>query len=192
MKSPIYLVIVFILTTISCKAQIIPVEQVVNNFENVEEGVTTYIKDVNHVLDDYVGTWTGNTNNKEYTFIITEKTIVFDEQYNIDIDVLVMKYLILDASNFNVIEDTRSLPDENAPCQGVVFRQFSGSGLSYEFYYSGEDYFCGQNGEVYVTLKNNNTQLFLSLGSNHEKYSQCQTGWANQVLPENGILLTKQ
>ncbi|WP_417195245.1 DUF6705 family protein [Bizionia sp.] len=192
MKSPIYLVIVFILTTISCKAQIIPVEQVVDNFENVEEGLTTYIKDVNNVLDAYVGTWTGTENGKDYTFIITENTIVFDEQYNINADVLIMKHLIVESNTLRVIEDTRLVSDENAPCEGAFFRQFSGSGLSYAFFYDGEDYFCGQNGEVYVTLKNNNTQMFLKLGANHEKYSQCQTGWAHQVLPENGILLTKQ
>ncbi|WP_338732485.1 DUF6705 family protein [Mangrovimonas cancribranchiae] len=179
---------------ISCKAQIIPVEQVVDHFGNVEDE-TTYIKDVNNILDNYVGTWVGIQNGKSYTFIITEKIIVYDEYYSTLNDILIMKYLIVDTNTLDVIEDTTSMSDEDAPCEGIIFRSNSSGGLTYVFMYTGineDKVSCGQNGDVFITLKNNNTQLYLKLSSYHEMYGPCLGGSAEQILPEEGILLTRQ
>jgi len=56
MKHEIALLTIFLLF-VSCKAQVIPVEQVLGNFDKVEEGQITYVKDINNVVDDYIGTW---------------------------------------------------------------------------------------------------------------------------------------
>ena len=183
-----------ILTTFSCKAQIVPVEQVIDTYDNVEEGVTTYIKDVNNVLDDYVGIWKGTQDNREYTFIITERTIVFDEEENINADVLLMRHLIIDSTTFEIIEDATAISDEDVPSEGALFKLNSSGGLTYMFYYIGVDedkVECGQSGDVFITLKNNNTQMYLILMPSYST-GNCTTGLAEQVLPTEGILLTKQ
>lgn len=187
----IFLLGFIIASILNCKAQIVPVEQVLNNFDNVPDE-NAYIKDVNNVFDDYIGTWTGVYNNKNYTFVITKSTIVFDETYNINTDILIMKYLIIDVSTYDVIEDTLLLSDEDAHCKGVYFKTTSQLDLTYVFSYGGDEYFCGQNGDVFITLINNNTQMYLFLYPNHEIFSDCQTGLAEQVLPTEKILLTKQ
>jgi len=190
------------LPLLHCKAQILPfenivaVEQVIDNYDAVEEGETTYIKDVNNVLDNYTGVWKGTIGAKNYTFNIYEKTIVYDEEYNIIADVLIMKYLIVDSISLEVIEDSTVTLGEDFPCKGAArFNMFSGNEMAYVFDYIGMDsskVACGQNGEVYATLKNNNTQLFLKLSANHYLYNECLTGLVEQVLPAYGILLTKQ
>lgn len=187
----------FTLAFFSCKAQItpiqqiVPVEQVISTFDNVPDE-NAYVKDVNNVFNDYTGTWTGTQQNKNYTFIISKTTIVFDEEYNILQDILIMKHLIVNANTSEVIEDTTSFTDIDAPSTGMLFRTTSQPDLTYIFSYGGENYFCGQNGDVFITLTNNNTQMYFLLYPNHEVYSDCQTGLAEQVLPTEKILLTKQ
>lgn len=179
-----------ILLSISCKAQIIPVEQVVDNYGNVEDNIT-YIKDVNNVLDDYVGTWKGTQNDIDYTFMITERTIVFDEEYNVNQDVLIMKHLIVNSTTLEIIEDTTLISDEDVHSEGGLFRRYSSGGLTYMFYYGGNNYSCGQNGEVNITLKSSNSQMYLRLNARN-KMDDCTTGFAEQVLPTEDVLLTKQ
>lgn len=186
----IFIIGLLTLSTLNCKAQIVPVEQVLNTFDNVPDE-NAYIKDVNNIFNDYIGTWTGATNNKNYEFYITKTTVVFDEDYNINQDILLMRYLITDSLG-TVIENTTATSDDNAPCTGVYFRTTSQPDLTYVFSYGGEEFFCGQNGDVFITLINNNTQMYLLLYPNHEIYSDCQTGLAEQVLPTEKILLTKQ
>ncbi|MDO6855392.1 hypothetical protein Q4599_17620, partial [Cellulophaga lytica] len=58
---------------LNCKAQhITPIEEVVNYFDE-ENGVMgdkdyVYLKDVNNVLEKFVGDWAGNYNGKNYLF----------------------------------------------------------------------------------------------------------------------------
>jgi len=190
----IILIASIILTTLSCKAQIVPVEQVLWDFDNVEEGVTTYIKDVNNVFDAYVGTWKGTLNNIEYSFIITEKTVVYDEDYNINQDKLLMRHKIVDLTTNTIIEDATAISDEDVPSEGALFIRNSSGGLTYKFYYIGVDeekVECGQSGDVYITLKNSNTQMYLVLMPSYDT-GDCTTGLTEQILPTEGILLTKQ
>ena len=66
MKNTIITIIVLIFTTISCKAQIILVE----NFEEYNQELPdgAYVKDANNVLGKFVGTWKGTYDNKSYEF----------------------------------------------------------------------------------------------------------------------------
>jgi len=195
MKQKITLFAIFLLF-VSCKAQIIPVEQVIGNYDMVEEGQTNYIKDINNVLDDYVGTWIGNYNNKNYTFIITKTTIIFDEKYNIDADILLMKHLIAGSTTSDIIEDTTLLSDKDAHSSGLYFDRFSSGGLSYVFDYGGDYYDCGRMGEVVVTLFNDKTQMYLIMIQGHDTVvnydEECPGGEVEQVLPTERIALTKK
>lgn len=67
-----------ILTIFGCKAQIIPVEEYRNYLDNeIEIPDGAYIKDVNNLLDKYVGTWIGVQNSKTYEFRISKLTESF-------------------------------------------------------------------------------------------------------------------
>ncbi|GAA4775922.1 MULTISPECIES: DUF6705 family protein [Flavobacterium] len=52
-----------IITAISCKSQIAPLNGLTFEYPN-----GTYFKDLNNELDYYVGRWEGTLNNKKYTF----------------------------------------------------------------------------------------------------------------------------
>lgn len=99
-------------STLSCKAQIIPIESKKNY---IGTGISlpdnvTYIKDVNNILDRYVGIWKGDYDGKNYQLIITK----YINTYNgIMEDCLLMRYLITGV-NGAIIEDTRILSD-NSP-----------------------------------------------------------------------------
>lgn len=199
------LITLCLIISFSCKSQIvsnyqipntldiIPVEQIVDEFIiNPEENV--HIKDVNHIFDNYIGNWTASINAKDYTFIITKETILFDAYDNIYLDVLLIRYLILDSNNLAIIEDSTDSSYESVPIEGSIFRNLS-NGLNYELHYTGmqeDKVACGQNGNVYIKLTNNNTQLYFNLSDDHNMYDECPNGLAEQVLPINRILLTKQ
>jgi hypothetical protein len=67
----------FILVNLSCKSQaIVPVEtriDYIHTGDGVPETIT-YFKDVNNLLDKYVGVWKGTLNNINYEFKITKIT----------------------------------------------------------------------------------------------------------------------
>lgn len=92
------------LTALSCKAQIIPIEEDINYRTNeIEIPDGAYIKDVNNLLDKFIGTWTGTFDNKSYEFGITKQTVSF---LGISIDRLIIKYVITDNVTNQVIVDT--------------------------------------------------------------------------------------
>ncbi|PHR69589.1 MAG: hypothetical protein COA67_09245 [Lutibacter sp.] len=181
----------------SCKAQIVPVEEVVNYFDNVEEGETTYIKDVNNVLDNYVGTWKGTLDNKEYTFVITEKTVIFDEEYNILQDKLLMRHKIIDVITNVVIEDTLLVLDDDVHLEGFLFETNNVGDLSYTFsYYGDTEGYCGRIGDVAIALFNSNTQMKSYLKPSRvsrmiDPEIDCPNGILEQIIPEL-LVLTKQ
>ncbi|MDA9339700.1 hypothetical protein N9Q68_01880 [Polaribacter sp.] len=78
------IVLMVLLTTLSCKAQhIIPVEDVVE-YRNSEGGLLgdrdyVYVKDINNLLDKYVGTWKGTYSGKNYEFKVIKITDDRDE-----------------------------------------------------------------------------------------------------------------
>ncbi|WP_404986861.1 DUF6705 family protein [Chryseobacterium sp. M5] len=73
MKS-IYSIIIIALFNISCMAQTVSLEtmaQCSNNPETCPNA--TYVKDVNNLLNKYVGTWIGTLNGKNYEFNFAKK-----------------------------------------------------------------------------------------------------------------------
>ncbi len=191
MKHKIILIVVFIFSMISCKAQyIIPVEDG-HKYIATEKGFMgdhdyVYVKDVNNVLPKFVGIWKGTYQSKSFEFRITKITT---DDGEIKEDMLLMRYKITD-SNGNVIEDVLSLPNDD----GYVMQNgyVSKNGL-YVFSYIGRDMACGQNGwvfaEVYGT-NNDKMQLFLAVKG--ENYPECTTGTAEQILPMEQMELIKQ
>ena len=188
MKNILYIGCI-ILSTISCKAQILPVEEVVN-YRNAEEGIPeniTYIKDVNHLLDKYIGTWEGADSGKNYEVTINKITVE-SEYRDLTRDELFMRYKITN-TNGTVIINTLPLPDSNTL---VLKGEYLDPAGSYVLYYQGEDADCGQNGDVFISVYGtNNTQMQLFLQV-YGEVVECTTGYAEQVLPIEPIILTKQ
>ena len=179
-----------ILMNLSCKAQILPVENKIN-YINSENGIPRniiYIKDVNNVLDKYIGTWKGIYNNRNYEFSIVKIT---NKPGRITEDRLMMRYVISE-SNGTIIEDTRALPDTSP----YVIEGDYIDGSFYELYYGGKESLCGQKGSIIIDIQpnsNNNTMRLLFLPQQEIlSLKDCPNGSATQIMPLNNLILTKQ
>ncbi|QTD36295.1 hypothetical protein JL193_08965 [Polaribacter batillariae] len=182
------IILVFTLLSLSCKAQhIIPVEKVVE-YRNTNEGLLgdkdyVYVKDINNLLDKFVGTWKGIYESKNYEFEIIKIT---DDRGEVKEDMLLMRYKITDASG-NLIENTLNLPNDN---MYVIRGEYLAKTGSYVLDYMGKKGECGQNGTIFISANGNKMDLFLSVDG--EIYPECTAGGSDQVLPVNGIELIKQ
>ncbi len=180
-----------ILSNLSCKSQtIMPLEEV-KNYINSENGIPkniTYIKDVNNVLDKYVGTWKGTYNNRNYEFRILKIT---NKPGRITEDRLLMRYVISD-SNGTIVEDTRALPDTSS----YVIKGDYLDGSFYELYYIGKESLCGQIGSIIIDIQpNSNNKVMRMLFLPQQEIlslTDCPNGSATQIMPLNNLILTKQ
>lgn len=193
------LILVLLVTVYSCKAQIYPSNVVpIENFENHDfNGRTpegTYIKDVNHLLDKYEGTWTGAFDNKTYEIVINKTT---DSFLGVQEDELLLRYKITNASGSEII-NILNLPDDSASIVGG--QNIKNGGNPDEYYvlfYQGESYKCGQIGDmfIYVSADNSNQLNLRLVPSRHSiRSSQCPNGHAQQLFPtdSDSMVLTKQ
>jgi hypothetical protein len=179
----------FLLLNFSCKAQsIVPLETRVN-YHNSLNGIPetiTYFKDINHLLDKYVGNWKGTFNNRNFEFIITKNTTIYD---GLSEDRLLIRFLITTDTG-TIIEDTRAELDDKCSITGDYIEN-----SYYALYYFGGNSQCGQSGTVFITMvKNtNNSQMKLFLEQDHVLLPEetCPNGRAAQVLPLEQITLTK-
>ena len=185
MKNIIILISLFI-TIISCKAQIIAVEDYKQYNQDLEDGA--YIKDINNILPKFIGTWKGVDNNKNHEYRIIKETI---DYLGIKEDMLLLRYKITNNSNGSIVENTLSLPNNDAY---VMQNGYVAETGSYVFSYIGREVACGQNGWVFMRILNNtnNLKAKLFLQVEGEIYPECTTGGAQQILPLNWIVLTKQ
>ena len=185
----IVLMLSVVMVTLSVRAQqIVPLERL-NEYRDsdveIQEG--TYFKDVNGLLNKYIGTWKGIYDKKIYTFTIIKTKRDF---LGISKDKLLVRYLI--ASPFGpVIEDTRYLPDDNAlVIEGDYISRSKGY---YVLNYFGKNSVCGQFGVVFISTSADNKQLklFLSPDKDIIDGAKCSKV-ADQILPTKSMFLTKQ
>lgn len=179
----VIITISIILTTLSCKAQqTLPLE---TKFEN-EVPAGTYLKDVNGLLDKYVGTWKGTNGNKNYTFTVTKYK---DEFRGVFSDILTIRYLIT-SNTGAVLEDTRSLLNENnLVIRGLYF------GANFGYYvlgYVGTDAKCGQSGDLFISTSKDNKQMKLYLAASQDLIDGSNCTKVEQILPTKSMFLTKQ
>ncbi len=180
-----------ILLNLSCKAQtILPLEEVAKYLDSgngIPKNIT-YIKDVNNILDKYLGTWKGTYNSRNYEFIITKYTSNYK---NLLEDKLLMRYVISD-SNGTIIEDTRALPDTSS----YVIKGDYWEKSSYFLYYMGKESLCGQKGGIIIDIQPNSNdskiRLFFMEQQEILSLKDCPNGNAIQIMPVNDLILTKQ
>ncbi|MGY5352467.1 hypothetical protein ACXGQW_07875 [Wenyingzhuangia sp. IMCC45533] len=167
---------------------IIPLEELYNS--DIEEEDNCYVKDINHLLDTYVGSWKGTFGDNKLFVNIQKETINTDE---FRIDILVLRYKITNASN-NITENTFGIPrTSKLICEGDYFTK---DNTWYLFGYKGRSSSCGQSGEIFVRYKNQDpTKLYFFLSPNAPWASDpnyCSTGIENQILPTKLTILVKQ
>jgi hypothetical protein len=181
--------LIVLLTTLSCKAQVIAVEDFENHNQDLEDGA--YIKDINNVLDKYVGTWTGTYSSKNYEFTI----IKFTENntngsLNYKVDLLLMKYKITDSTGTELV-NTLGFSNDN---MFVIRGDYVTSNDTYVLSYQGLDTECGQNGTIYISISNAASDVMkLGFLVDGEMGLDCTAGGTIQILPTtSGLELTKQ
>lgn len=182
MKKIIFIKIIIALT-LSCNAQIIPLEQhnvYLEKGKEIQDG--TYFKDVNNILNKFTGTWTSTFNNNTYELYIIKITY-HSKIRSLTIDELELRYRITD-ENGSILMDTTNLSNDNTL---VVRGYYLQKNNLYFMTYVGEDANCGQSGQFALGIPSDtpNTMNFYYAVSNDMRLaSDCPSGDAIQLFPD--------
>jgi len=172
------------------KAQtIIPIENYGNQSESTPNG--TYYKDVNHLLDKYIGAWSGEYNGNTIIFIVTKSTENFDfVNRQIKMDFLSIHYKIIDTLG-NILVDVTSFPADNIHVMhGIYFDEMGNYHLNYSGY---DEIKCARMGDMAIKTINGDTQMEISLLIEEIDYGPHCTGLEDQIFSEEEItILDKQ
>lgn len=144
------IILAFILNFISCRAQTLPLNTLLDNIPN-----GAYVKDLNNELSPYVGTYKANFQGNEITLFITKVenrlTVYTDQSFYRD--ALVAKYIIKNSAGI-ILQDTQN---NNTIGIELFSTKIRTSRNAVRFYYSGTN--CGVGwGDVYLK-KINATQI---------------------------------
>ncbi|MCA6069476.1 hypothetical protein JI747_020135 [Chryseobacterium sp. RG1] len=194
MKSRLFILTLFLMI-ISCKAQVIGT---LEQFEecasrtNHDEGCPdleniTYVKDTNNRLNQFVGTWKGNHDGKQYE-IYFEKKVQFGEDIKWD---RIFGRMIIKNNSGNIIYNSFNESDQNISFFGRNFQN-----RVYIMHFVG-NYDCLESGNVFLETKINNPNEMTLF------YSQDKDGLLNpakcpnfstfvSLLPTQKMTLTKQ
>ena len=172
------------------KAQtIIPIEKHIDYIEagkGIPDG--TYLKDVNHLLDPFIGTWQGSIDNKTYTFYIVKQT---NTAYGVTLDKLEVRHYIVDNSTGIILEDTRNT--SRIYIKGDCFKKDLSD---YALDYWGNNSRCGNKGWIRLKSLSPITMRF-SYSWNPldlRRKDECPGGnYVKSFFPENvDFILNKQ
>ena len=191
--------IICLVTSASLTAQILPVEQLkeVTNedreqFYTQVQGIT-HIKDVNGVLNKFIGTWKGAFDGKQLEIVIKKYILDYSRYVNKDYhsgsllwDQLVLKHKLTD-QNGVVLANTLNLPDND---EYVMFKDAYHDSYTYAFNYFGKDYKCGDNGYVFIFIQDS-TKAHFVYSHKGSQDPDC-TNAVGPVFPKTTIVLTKQ
>lgn len=187
--------------SLSCKAQkmrpsllTIPIENYIDYQDNnIPISENTYFKDVNNLLNKYVGTWVGIYENKTYELHVNKYIYESDIRPPLRFDELLIRYKITDA-NGNIIENTLNLPDDSPYV--ISGKYLSANEAYYVLGYVGQEGECGQMGDVFIEVPTNSglTEMKMFMVPDNEIILgyECPNGPANQILPLDKMILLKQ
>ncbi|GEN69650.1 DUF6705 family protein [Chryseobacterium rhizosphaerae] len=199
MKNRLFILTLFLII-ISCKAQVIGTleqfEECSKRPNRDQDGCPdleniTYVKDTNNRLDQFVGTWKGSANGKQYEVKLEKKINYKDDPSDVrSFDRIIGRILIKDSSG-NIIYNSMNKSDKDTYFFGDNFQN-----RSYLMYFVG-NYNCLEAGNVFIETRINNPnemKLF---------YSQDKDGILNPAkcpnfstyvpfLPTQTMILTKQ
>ncbi|MGE8433876.1 DUF6705 family protein [Chryseobacterium joostei] len=182
------IILIFILGTISCKAQVISLEQV-SQCENGNCPQYTSIKDVNNRLDKYVGTWKGSyTDGRSYEFQFIKKTDY--SRWGCKPRDLILGRIQIKKADGTLILNNLNASDSNASIKGL---EFDKNLIKYQMYYSGNAE-CNDKGYVYLFFPdpNNLNQMKLTFMQELDIIVSCPSGYKTLMPDAKAIMLTKQ
>jgi len=194
MKSKLFILTLFLIV-ISCKAQVIGTLEQFEECQkraNRDEGCPdldniTYVKDTNNRLNQFVGIWKGNFENKQYE-IHFEKKVQFGEDIKWD---RIFGRMVIKNNSGNIIYNSLNESDQNISFFGGNFQN-----KAYVMHFVG-NYACLESGNVFVEVKVNNPNEMTLF------YSQDKDGLLNPakcpnfssfipLLPTDKMILIKQ
>ncbi|MCT2564274.1 DUF6705 family protein [Chryseobacterium herbae] len=199
MKNTIF-IFTFLCMILSCKAQVVgTLEQFeeCSNRPNSDDGCPdleniTYVKDTNNRLDQFVGTWKGSANGKQYEIKLEKKTnYKFFPESATSWDRIIGRILIKDSSG-NIIYNSMNKSDKETYFSGDNF-QHRGYVMSFV-----GNYKCLESGSVFIETRLNNPnemKLFYSQDKDGliTSSSQCPNfDTFVPLLPIEVMILTKQ
>jgi len=142
MKKSILQILVILSFVFSCKAQTYPLRTYIDIPENA------YLKDTNNELNDYVGTWKGNWDNKTIYMTFKKITNKYDDVMKYYADFLIGKFKVTTSNNQLILFDNTMVTDADAKIEGGKFRKKDDK---YSFIYSDDD-LCGMNGYIIINF----------------------------------------
>lgn len=189
----------FLLMIISCKAQVIgTLEQFEEcrkrpnrdevgcpDLENI-----TYVKDTNNRLNQFVGTWKGSANGKQYE-IKLEKKINYKDDPSDEMawDMIIGRMLVKNSSG-NIIYNSMGKPDKETHFFGYNFQS-----RAYIMSFIANSY-CNDSGEAFIEIsKTNPNQMTLFFDRDKKSFNPAKCpNFSTYVptLPKDKMTLTKQ
>lgn len=188
-----YITLGLILTiNIACKAQfIVPIEEHQAFLESIDNSddddaqvpENTYYKDVNNLLEPYVGSWVGTIG---INIIEVEIEKVTTTRYDITSDELFLRHRV--SNGLTELVNTLNLPDDDPEVMKGIYFDRNGN---YQLIYI-HNLDCGQYGTLYIKLRDNPNEMtfFLIPGSGYKIDPDCID--TEQILPTSSIILTRQ
>jgi len=189
-------------------SQTLPIEKAYLYTENDDKGYADdnlkKVKDVNGLLNRYVGTWQAKRRigfqNYKWTFVITK---VIDNSYGIEKDILVLKYIIerkketfglffLNRGRYTPYANILSASDDHF--YTVKGHYLSPNKQIYYMFYNGKHFRCGQQGKIYLKETGNLNTLDIVLVGGSENIStniDCPDGVKRNILPTTLLRFNK-
>ncbi|MBS3737740.1 MAG: hypothetical protein KGY51_01935 [Psychroflexus sp.] len=159
-----------------------------DNF-NIQDGF--YFKDVNYLLEPYVGTWVGNYDNKTLHLEISIQYDIKSPARDVSFDKLLIKYKITNSNGQDLINTLNMFDSYRYHING---KYFSDSPLKYYANYTGYEHECNQTGTAVLELQDNNTMTLWVIGDRGLVLGDCPDGNIH-ILPTEGanaVVLNKQ
>jgi len=186
LKTLIIILICFV--QISCKAQIIPIESYHEYPTDIPDGA--HVKDLNNLLDKFLGTWIGVFENNSIELYIIEDT---DTTGGADFDIVRIFYKVTDSSDNVLLDTTSPIIEDEFIISGMYF-QDDDLFETYVLDYIGMG--CRYNGDLFITVEEANPiTMLLSLNRYEGRYeNDCEGGIDMEFFPagQQFMSLTKQ
>ncbi len=182
----ILLSLLFVLVWNIKAQQIEPLENLMNYQGEITAG--TYFKDVNHLLDKYIGIWTGTYNGITVEFHVTKTTEVIISGITYSKDVLIIRYKVTDSSGV-ILADTTNTPNDNIYLISGLW--ITSNHLYYQLNYSGYSLEkCSPLGVLSIKTVNNDLQmkvrLLVDYVEEQDPLSGGCSGEEEKIFPETG------
>ena len=198
LKFKILLILLFSFCALTFNAQetIVPLKLLNELDEDFILDNNAYVKDINGLLNKFIGTWKSVFNGRSYEFTIQKH---IDNKYVSEYkkDILIMSYHVKNNNNGNTISKNTIADsvnfNENPTIYGISLNDNINN---YKFYYSGggQSSRCDRSGLIYVNIKQNDLNsmsLYLDPSRNFFRSDLCPNGMAPKIIPTNVILLKK-